>query len=244
MPAHVVSATFEGIRGLSLVPGFRVRLPTDPGKIDHPNFVKGSGKNPSFLRLRDFIDSLVLAAEATLARDATAAPLAKGKAKLPEQVALRQHVGLPGAAAAGRARLAPSDVSGLYADAGVLLSNERIAKLVALVGGPLPDVPALVRTKQQPVPYLEAERLMLTSLSRGSLDALLRKPPEPSTPAPPKKLPLPAWHATYMRAAVEAATTQDERLQALAAMEALPHEQLPVSSSGDALERWWRGDRV
>ena len=34
-----------------------------------------------------------------------------------------------------------------------------IAKLVAIIGGPLPDVPALVRTSKQPVPYLEAERL-------------------------------------------------------------------------------------
>ena len=77
MAAHVIAATFEAIRGLRLVPGFRVRLPANVDMDAHPTFVKGSGRNPAFLRLRDFLDSLVQVAEATLARDAAAAPLAK-----------------------------------------------------------------------------------------------------------------------------------------------------------------------
>lgn len=136
VPAHVVSATLEAVRGLQLVPGFRVRLPSDPDKEAHPTFVKGTGRNPAFLRwratttphhapvlgtrtrlfirpivcsYRDFADSLVMAAEATLSRDAAAAPLAKGRARLPEQVALRQHLGLPKGNAAGRARLRARD---------------------------------------------------------------------------------------------------------------------------------------
>ena len=135
MPAHVASATLETLRGLPLVPGFKVRLPTAPDKDTHPTFIKGSGRNPAFLKLRDFTDSLVMATEATLARDATSAPLAKGKAKMPEQRALRQHLGVPAGPAAGKAQVSAADLRALFGDAGVNLAAERVAHLTAVVGG-------------------------------------------------------------------------------------------------------------
>lgn len=249
VPGHVLSATLQELRGLKLVPGFRVRLPTgsDPelGPETHPTFAKGTGRTPAFMRLRDFIDSLVLTAEATLARDAQAAPLAKGKTKLPEQRALRQHLGLPvGNSAAGRAKLRPRDFQQLMADAGTPLGKEQLAKLVALVGGPLPDVPALVRSAKQPVPYLEAERLMLSALPKRAFQEMLSKPAEPAPPVARSKPPLPDWHAAYLHAAVQAAAAEragGAELQALVAAEALPHEAPPLSASREALESWWLG---
>ena len=174
VPAHVISAALDAIRGLRLVPGFKVRLPTDPNGEGHPTFIKGSGRNPAFLRLRDFTDSLVMCAEATLSRDAAAAPLAKGKCKLPEQRALRQHLGLPLSSAAQRARLRARDFGSMLADGGVPLPPATVAQLVSLIGGPLPEVPALARSASQPVPYLEAERLLLCTLPKAALDAVLK----------------------------------------------------------------------
>ena len=73
VPSHVVSAALEAIRGLKLVAGFKVRLPADPDGEGHPTFIKGTGRNPAFLRMRDFTDALVVCTEATLSRDARAA---------------------------------------------------------------------------------------------------------------------------------------------------------------------------
>ena len=248
MPAHVASATLETLRGLPLVPGFKVRLPTAPDKDTHPTFIKGSGRNPAFLKLRDFTDSLVMATEATLARDATSAPLAKGKAKMPEQRALRQHLGVPAGPAAGKAQVSAADLRALFGDAGVNLAAERVAHLTAVVGGSLPDVPALVRSASQPVPYLEAERLLLTTLTSAAQKQMLgaaRTPvySGPASTAPP----LPAWHTTYMSAAVKsdaAAKAGGEELQSLVEAEALPAERQPLSWSRDALEQWWSGEQA
>ena len=206
IPAHVVSATLDAVRGLKLVPGFKVRLPTNPDTDAHPTFIKGSGKNPAFLRLRDFVDSLVMTTESTLARDAAAAPLAKGKCRLPEQRQLRQHLGLPVGNAAGRARLKAKDFGSLLDNAGVPISAARVAQLVSLIGGPLPEVPALARSVRQPVPYLEAERLLLASLSRRGMESMLRQPPVSTHEGVPRvpKPPLPAWREHYMQAAVQA----------------------------------------
>jgi hypothetical protein len=231
--ASVITATFEALRGLSLVPGFRVRLPVDSGSGSA--FVRGTGKNPSLLRMRDFVDSLVLAAEATLARDAASAPLAKGKAKLPEQRALRQHLGLPAGAAVGHAKLRARDLGALLQEAGVPLSDERLAKVIALVGGPLPDVPALVRSSRQPVPYLEAERLLLASLPQQSLAKMLAQPHNPPGRTTPGRTPIPEWHDRYMAAARKA-----EAMEHAARASALAHTsngaESPFSGGGSARE--------
>ena len=203
VPAHVISAALDAIRGLRLVPGFKVRLPTDPNGEGHPTFIKGSGRNPAFLRLRDFTDSLVMCAEATLSRDAAAAPLAKGKCKLPEQRALRQHLGLPLSSAAQRARLRARDFGSMLADGGVPLPPATVAQLVSLIGGPLPEVPALARSASQPVPYLEAERLLLCTLPKAALDAVLKTDVGATAIARAQqarrleKPPLPDWYGRY-----------------------------------------------
>ena len=100
VPAHVIGAALQALKGLSLVPGFKVRMPAHGSDTANPAFVKGTGRSPAHLRLRDFVDSLVLTTEATLARNATDGALSKLKTRLPEQRALRQHLGLPKAATA------------------------------------------------------------------------------------------------------------------------------------------------
>ena len=246
MPAHVVSASLEAVRGVKLVPGFRVRLPTTDDKdVAHPTFAKGAGHNPSSLRLRDFIDSLVTTTEATLAHDAAAAPLAKGRAKMSEQKALREHLGLPKGRAAASARLKPDEFGAMLASAGVGVPAEKLLQLVTIVGGgSLSDAPALMRSAKQPLPYLEAERLVLSALTKRSMNAMmLRKPTlraEPST-----KPPLPDWYAAYMNAAVQAnaaAERTGEDMRSFAEAEALPDEAILVSHSREALEHWWAGE--
>ena len=94
---HVVAAALEEVKGLKLVPGFKVKLPpTEAGS--QASFVKSTGKNPTLLRMRDFTDSLVLVTESTLARDASAAPLAKGKCKYVPvccSISVRRHEPIP-----------------------------------------------------------------------------------------------------------------------------------------------------
>ena len=202
--AHIVAAALNILAGLKLVPGFRVRLPTGADQV-HPPFVRGSGRNPAFLRLRDFTDTLVLTAEATLARDAAGSPLGRGKPHLPEQRALRQYLGLPKSASVTRARLKSEDVCQLLSNVGIEISGGRLTHLISLVGSPYPDAAPLVRSEKQPVPYLEAERLLLSSLSSPSLGKLLQQPPHsrlnrmarerPPVPPPPP------WQSTYTRMA-------------------------------------------
>lgn len=262
VPAHVISAALDAIRGLRLVPGFKVRLPTDPNGEGHPTFIKGSGRNPAFLRLRDFTDSLVMCAEATLSRDAAAAPLAKGKCKLPEQRALRQHLGLPLSSAAQRARLRARDFGSMLADGGVPLPPATVAQLVSLIGGPLPEVPALARSASQPVPYLEAERLLLCTLPKAALDAVLKTDVGATAIARAQqarrleKPPLPDWYGRYMVAAQEAESSDATTVSAAAAelalrggsayefarSAALPEEARPAAEmEASKLERFWFG---
>ena len=245
--AHVVAATLITLKGLALVPGFRVRLPV--GTENEAPVVRGSGRNPAFLRLRDFVDSLVMTAEATLARDAAGSPLAKGRVRLPEQHQLRQFLGLPKGASAARARLHPTELSDLLQSAsGVRLEGQRLAQLVALVGGPYPDTSALVRSGKQPVPFLEAERLLLSVLSEPALQKILRSAP-PATARPAgqpsnSKPPLPAWHDEFMRAArlsdTSRATGSSPGPSQAHARAAEPGGQ-PIALSQHELERWWLG---
>lgn len=212
-------------------------------QFHHPTFVKGSGRNPAFLRMRDFVDSLVLTTEATLARDASAAPLAKGAAKLPEQRALRRHLGLPkGATQVARARLRAREFGALVESAGVELPPAQLAELVALIGGPLPEVPALVRSAKQPVPYLEAERLCLSMLPQRALQQMLQAdPPQPRAPGPPHAAPppLPEWHEAYLAAANAAAASADANA---VGEQLLPAEARPRAGASEAeLQRWWAG---
>ena len=64
-----MAAALHALKGIVLVPGFKVRLPNQGSGTATPAFVKGTGRTPAHLRLRDFIDSLVLVTEATLARE-------------------------------------------------------------------------------------------------------------------------------------------------------------------------------
>jgi len=242
VPSHVIAAALTMVRGLRLVPGFKVRLPTSSDEA-HPTFVRGSGRNPAHMRLRDFVDTLVLTAEATLAHDAAGSALAKGKVKLDEQRALRQHLGLPKNASASRARLRSQDVQQLLADAGVEINPSRLTRLVALVGGPYPDVPALVRNPKQPVPYLEAERLLLSALSEGSLHRMLSAPNADGVASSRgdsrlSKQPLPPWYDEYMRAAQQQAGAQGSLPAALL----VPEEAPVVSLDQKMLAQWWCGD--
>jgi len=241
IPAHVITAALTTLRGLRLVPGFKVRLPQSNDEA-HPTFVRGTGKNPAHLRLRDFVDTLVLCAEATLARDAAGSALAKGTVKLEEQRTLRQHLGLPKNASASRARLRSTDVQSLLLDAGLHIEPAQLARLVAIVGGPFPDVPALVRNPKQPVPYLEAERLLLAALSEESLKRMLSHPtPGEGTAAAirakqPVQPPPPAWYDEYMSAAKQA------NAGGWRAQVALPREVPGVNLSQEELQAWWVGD--
>ena len=98
-----------------------------------------------------------------------------------------------------------------------------------------------MRTSKQPVPYLEAERLMLTALSQGAMSQMLSKEREVVASEEIRKAPLPDWYDDYMRCATEADSATDERATALLAMEALPHEAPPLSTDGKALSDWWAG---
>ena len=259
VPSHVVSAALEAIRGLKLVAGFKVRLPADPDGEGHPTFIKGTGRNPAFLRMRDFTDALVVCTEATLSRDAAAAPLAKGSSKLPEQKALRRHLGLPIGTAAGRARLRARDFRSMLADGGVPLPSVTVAQLVSVIGGPLPEVPALARGIHQPVPYLEAERLLLCCLPRPALDGVLAADPGANAHtrtqhAELEKPPLPDWYARYMTAAQQAEAAGSSAMAAeiargggsayeLSRLAALPEEARPTGTLEQAeLEAFWCGD--
>ena len=165
----------------------------------------------------------------------------QGRAKIPEQVALRQHLGLPKGAAAGRARIRSRDFAALLSDAGVPLTSESVAKLVAIVGGPLPDVPALVRTSRQPVPYIEAERLMLSSLSQNAFRKMLAQRPQAPQAKQAAKPPLPEWNSAYMAAAAAAELAGSEGERLLATEQILMYETVPLSANREELERWWAG---
>ena len=134
----------------------------------------------------------------------------------------------------------------MLASAGVAMPAEKLLQLVTIVGGgPLTDVPALMRSAKQPLPYLEAERLVLSALTRRSLDAMLLRTPTSARAAPSTKPPLPDWYATYMNAAVQAnaaAERTGEDVRSLVEAEALPDEATLVSHSREALEHWWVGE--
>lgn len=259
VPSHVVTAALDAIRGLKLVPGFKVRLPASPDGEGHPTFIKGTGRNPAFLRMRDFTDALILCAEATLSRDAAAAPLAKGNAKMPEQKALRRHLGLPIGTAAGKARLRARDFNSMLADGGVPLPRVTTTQLVSLISGPLPEVPALARGVNQPVPYLEAERLLLCCLPKRALDGVLAADPGANAHTRAqydeiKKPPLPDWFGRYMAAAQQAEAASSSSAAAemdreggsayeLSRLAALPEEVRPTGTLQQSeLEAFWRGD--
>ena len=245
VPGHVVAEALTALRGLRLVPGFKVRLPTSSDEA-HPTFVRGTGKNPALLRMRDFVDTLVLTTEATLALDAAGSALGKGKPKLEEQRALRQHLGLPKNATASRARLRSQDVQSLFADAGLAVDPKTLTRLVAIIGSPYPDVPALVRNPKQPVPYLEAERLLLSALSEASLRRMLSHTSASEAAAASEaaiarartRVAPPPWFDTYMRAALQA-NAGGWRAELAAA---LPSEAHVSSLERDELEAWWMGD--
>ena len=233
---NVVAANLEVLRGLPLIKGFKVRLPDG-------DYVKGSSRTDDLCRHRDFVDCLVMVAEKTLARDAMAASKGK-KGASNEQRMLRQHLGLPrGTSAVSKCRLPMRDLQMLFANGGVDISKEELAKLVAVVGGPFPDVQAQPRSVKQPVPYLEAELLVLSTLSPEAIQAILKQP----APAPQVKnrlegvAPVPEWHDLYMQAALEYEAAPGPMQKNLVRMTMLPEQDRPVSVQKSEIETWWKG---
>ena len=264
MIAHIVTAALLACKELPLVKGFKIRLPGggDPQSFDVKSFARGTGKNVGSLKLRDFKDALVAVTEATLARDAAPAPLKAGNAKLPQQKALRQQLGLPQTTAASRSRLAPAEFQSMLSDASITLSPDYVAKLVSSISGPLPDAPGLGRTAKQPVPYLEAERLLMASLRGHTFDRMLERQAEAaerrkksgesveedhhhhqqqqngSRSGKTAPAPYPEWYETYLHAAERARHAEiTARLDAKEAAEAAHMERLRRAEE-EADARW------
>lgn len=137
---------------------------------------------------------------------------------------------------------------------------------MTVIGGAPPGVPALARSKGQPVPYLEAERLLLSSLSAASRQKMLQTPLDPEAHAQrrhPQKKPLPEWYDKYMQAALQAeaadavedlttlglggldaAAGTGASVYSFVACAALQDENRPLGELDQrALQAWWMGDQ-
>lgn len=217
----VVKTALEAVRGRPLMPGCRVRLP--PADQDPP----GSARDAKVMRMRNFQDALIDAAERTLNRDAASSPLAKGKAPLPEQRAMRQYLGIPSGPSASAARVKTADLMAMLQGVGVGVQRELLLRLVAqMAREPAVEDPSGALGSGSAVPYLDAERLLLASLSKSAFKQLLAARPQQALAS--------------SRPASRTSSAEDDHVNEWFRAGRVADELTPAPNLSMAeLERWW-----